>query len=383
MECRIQGVMNNDNPGNHSLSEKGLYLVSQLYRTAVLFRGKAFESRILSERRLPCPVISVGNLTMGGSGKTPMTLYLAEMFRSWNRLPVVISRGYKGKTEKGGPGIVSDGTSLLMGPQMAGDEPYMMASQLRQIPFIAGANRYEAGRLAIRRFSPDLIILDDAFQHRGLGRDINLLLVDGVVGFGNGHLLPRGCLREPITAMGRADAVVLTRSDRADPEALDVIFRRIPDMPVYQSVHRPYVYGFLKSGERDSKDFFVPRDPANFGWLSDFCVLAFAGIARNREFESMLKEKAGRLAGFIEYPDHYDYSGEDLNFIAARAKAVKADCIITTQKDFVRIRGRSRFPVDLAVIGIHMDLGGDEKAFAAWMKQTISRAYPAFWENGK
>lgn len=354
----------------------GLYLASGAYRAAVSLRAKGFEAGLYRAYRLCRPVVSVGNLTVGGSGKTPMTQYLAAMFQDWGLQPAVISRGYKGELEKRGGGVVSDGRNLLLGPEMAGDEPYMMAGQLRDIPFIVGADRYRAGQLAIRRFSPDVIILDDAFQHRRLYRDINLLLVDAVSGFGSGHLLPRGPLREPISAAARADAVVLTRCDRSDPEAIAGICGRIPDIPVFHSVHRPYVYGWHPAGESLSEGLAMPSDPADMALLSKGRLLAFAGIARNMEFKHMITEKAGFPADFISYPDHHAYTIEDLNFISARAKSVNADCIVTTQKDFARMHGGVCFPLDLAVIGVSMDFGGDENAFAAWIRRRFEKLKP-------
>lgn len=361
---------------NQGVSETGLYLLSGAYRAAVSLRAKAFEAGLYREYRLSCPVISVGNLTVGGSGKTPMTLYLAEMLRQRGFRPAVISRGYKGAMEKTGGAIVSDGGNLLLGPEMAGDEPYMMAAQLRDIPFIVGADRYRAGCLAIRHFSPDVIVLDDAFQHRRLYRDINLLLVDAVSGFGNGHLLPRGLLREPISAVARADAVILTRCDRGDPEAIADISGRIQNIPVFQCVHQPCLYGWHPAGERMDADLETPLDPVDWIRLAGARVLAFAGIARNTEFKRMITEKVGQPVDFISYPDHYAYTNEDLNFIGARAKCFNADCIVTTQKDFARIHGEFRFPLDLAVIGVSMDFGADENAFAAWIHRRLEEISP-------
>lgn len=377
MARRVRGVMESSNPRNQGVSETGLYLISGAYRAAVSLRARAFEIGLYREYRLFRPVISVGNLTVGGSGKTPMTLHLAEMLARQGLQPAVLSRGYKGALEKGGGGIVSDGRNLLTGPEMAGDEPYMMAAQLRDIPFIVGADRYRAGCLAIRHFSPDVIILDDAFQHRRLYRDINLLLVDAVSGFGSGHLLPRGPLREPISAAGRADAVILTRCDRCDQKSIAAIRKRFQNIPVFESAHRPYLHGWHPAGQRlDAdrvSDLKTPSDPADWTWLAGARVLAFAGIARNMEFKRMIAEKAGQPVDFISYPDHYAYTNADLNFIGARATAVNADCIVTTQKDFAKLHRHPRFPLDLAVIGVTVDFGADEHAFADWIKRRLTK----------
>ena len=371
MERRLRGVMENNRARNQSVSETLLYLFSGAYRAVVSLRAWAFEAGLSREYRLSCPVISVGNLTAGGSGKTPMTLYLAEMLKQRGLRPAVISRGYKGAMEKTGGGIVSDGHNLLIGPEMAGDEPYMMAAQLRDIPFVVGADRYRAGRLAIRHFFPDVIVLDDAFQHRRLFRDINLLLVDAVAGFGSGHLLPRGPLREPISAVVRADAAILTRCDRGDPEIIAAICGRIQKIPVFQSRHRPYVYGCYPAGQEGNANVETTSDRADLNRLAGARVLAFAGIARNSEFKRMITEKAGQVVDFLSYPDHYAYTNEDLNLIGARAKIANADCIVTTQKDFVRLHKEFHFPLDLVVLGVTMDFGVDENAFADWIHRRL------------
>ncbi|MBU4464115.1 MAG: tetraacyldisaccharide 4'-kinase, partial [Proteobacteria bacterium] len=189
-----------------------LFIISLAYGYAVKLREFCYKIGIVKSKRLLCAVISIGNITVGGTGKTPMTIKVAQIIRRLGYKVAIISRGYKGGAEKTG-GIVSNGHTILMESDKAGDEPFMMASKLKDIPVVVGQNRYKAGWLAIKEFDPDVIVLDDAFQHLNLKRDIDIVLLDCEHPFGNAHLLPRGILREPISALKRSDAFVLTRFD--------------------------------------------------------------------------------------------------------------------------------------------------------------------------
>ncbi len=368
---RAEDTMGNADPLNRSLLEKSLYGLSRIYGIGARLRARGFERGIFAEHRLPCPVISVGNLTTGGSGKTPMTLYLAQMLGELGLQPVIISRGYKGRMEKAG-GEVSNGRDVLMDWAQAGDEPIMLASQLAHIPVLVGADRCAMGRYAISRFSPDLILLDDAFQHRRLYRDINLLLVDAGTGFGNGHLLPRGILREPLEALGRADIVVITGTEKPGDDIEALISRKKPDIPIFRAVSVPFVYGMAKSDADHPLALAVPDCPEDFGFFKQCRVLGFSGIARNQAFKHMIAGMAADVVEFLEFPDHHAYTSGELKQIARRAVTVGADCIVTTQKDFVRIRDRARFPVNLAVIGLHLDFGEAHRDFAAYFAARLS-----------
>ena len=177
--------------------------------------GKSLENsrigrRLIPSHQLPCKVICIGNLTVGGTGKTPMTMHVAQELKRLGYNTAIVSRGYRGGAEGRG-GIVSDGQSIQMGPEQAGDEPFMMARSLSGIPVIVGKNRYAAGMLAVSEFQSDVIVLDDGFQHLRLKRDIDLVLLDRLHPFGNSYLLPRGTLREPISSLERGSACILTR----------------------------------------------------------------------------------------------------------------------------------------------------------------------------
>ncbi|MFP4225640.1 MAG: tetraacyldisaccharide 4'-kinase [Desulfobacterales bacterium] len=346
---------------NRTVLEKTLWLLSGIYGGMIRVRNKGYDNGPLRQHRLPRPVISVGNLTVGGSGKTPMTLYLTEILVQAGYSPAVISRGYKGKSEKTG-GVVSDGRNILLGPVDAGDEPFMMANQLAHVPFLVGADRYAMGKTAIARFSPDVIILDDAFQHRRLHRNMDLVLVDAAVGFGNGYLLPRGILREPRAALARADAVVLTRAVRPVPRLEAEISQIAPRIPVFRSVNQPYVYGIVKAGRDLTGNMYHPDEPADFRFLGSARILGFSGIARSTEFQRMIAGMAGSLVDFLEFPDHYYYAESDWHWIVRRAADLSVDYLFTTQKDYARLQRGLQAPVDLIIIGIYMDFGPDRDA---------------------
>jgi tetraacyldisaccharide 4'-kinase len=202
---RIEIVIHSEKADSPGLLALLLYGVSTVYGAAQKIRATGHRHNLLQSKSLPCRVIAIGNITAGGTGKTPMTIYLARELQQSGKRVAVVSRGYKGAAEKGG-GIVSDGQNVLMDAGRAGDEPLLIASRLKGIPVVVGKNRYEAGMLAIREFQPEIIVLDDAYQHLKLKRDINLVLLDHDRPFGNSHLLPRGILREPPDALARADA---------------------------------------------------------------------------------------------------------------------------------------------------------------------------------
>ncbi len=368
--------MKNDARQNRTVLEKGLYFLSGIYDAGSRLRAKGYESGVLHEYRLPCRVISVGNLTVGGSGKTPMTMYLAQMLRDYGYSPAVISRGYKGQMEKTG-GVVSDGENILMGPEQAGDEPFMMASYLTHIPFLVGADRYTIGKTAIATFSPDVIILDDAFQHRRLYRDIDFVLVDATVGFGNRYLLPRGILREPLAALARADAIVMTRADYPDSMLEAKISEALPHTPTFRSVNQPFLCGIVKANEEMPVSIAANNHPNDLDPLKNQRVLGFSGIARNTEFKRMITEAPAQLVDFFEFPDHFDYSATDLNQVFKRAKHLSVDCVVTTQKDYARIHGRMKTPVDMAVVGIQMDFRGDREPLMNYINQLIEPTRPA------
>ena len=262
-----------------------------------------------------------------------------------------------------------------MGPETAGDEPFMMATRLRDVPVLVGQNRFKAGMLAVRRFNPDIVVLDDAFQHLKLERDIDLVLLDFHSPFGNTYLLPRGSLREPVSALLRADALILTRIDTVNdagktfiPAILNPYTR---GKPVFRTIHVPYIHKVVKWGngtfENNSQRSLI--SPPEF--LKGRRVFAFSGLANNGDFFKTIKNLGCIVTGFLEFPDHHFYSDSDLEDIFQSAKASNTDSLITTEKDYVRIKRRITWPMNLVVLGIDSSFGNDDQSFYTFLQNKL------------
>jgi tetraacyldisaccharide 4'-kinase len=379
LKRRIERVMVSDAPFGRLSPVSVLTGLSLIYGAAVKLRAGAYISGRLISRKLPCKVISIGNITTGGTGKTPMTLYLAERLRRLGWRSAVVSRGYKGGAEKSG-GIVSDGRKILLTPAAAGDEPYLLASRLLRaaVPVVVGRKRYDAGMLAVKHFKPDVIILDDAFQHLQLSRDIDLVLLDGRRPFGNTHLLPRGTLREPLSALSRGDIVILTRAasgpNRIDCGTLSDDFLR--GRPLYRSVHVPELVGWIEAG-RGAAALRTDRiEAGDLQRLAGRRVFAFAGIADNSDFKKTVQDLRCDLRGFMGFEDHHHYTDRDVAALHQAARQSGAELVCTTEKDAVRMASLRQWPLDLAVIGVGISFGSDGAAFEAEITKRLGIGPP-------
>jgi tetraacyldisaccharide 4'-kinase len=352
-----------------------LYTISLFYGAGQKLREFAYRQRVIPSHQLPCKVICIGNISVGGTGKTPMTMHVAQEINQLGYKAAIVSRGYRGSAESHG-GIVSDGKSICMGPEQAGDEPYMMARSLREIPVIIGKNRYAAGMLAVKKFRPDVVVLDDGFQHLRLKRDIDLVLLDHALPFGNAHLLPRGILREPISSLARGTACILTRhpAGTAEPAAssIDLIKKYTPQSRVFTSSHEPYCYG-VKSRENISlnRDIDQPCLQEVDG-LEKVTIFGFSGIARNADFQNTVKNLGFNTTGFLEFSDHHRYSAHDLSYIQSKAERAGARCLITTEKDLVRLSPQNPFPLELIVVGVKISFGNNQQKFTSFLKKQLS-----------
>lgn len=354
-----------------------LYVLSLLYSMVVRLRAAGYRTGLFKAEQLPCRVISIGNIAVGGTGKTPLTVLVAELVQRLGYKTAVISRGYKGTAEKSG-GIVSDGRSNLMDAETAGDEPYMMAQRLKQmqVPVLVGRNRYEVGRLAVREFHPDVIILDDAFQHLKLARDINLVLLDGKSPLGNFHLLPRGILREPQSALKRANAFILSRLKPADVDAISHLPANLEkiacDRPVFRSSHIPYLVNIFESHGNDlNAETLSPSYGLEL--LKGSKVFAFSGIANNKDFQQTIEDLLCNVKGFMEFPDHHRYTDGDIQSIVTTAINTGSDILVTTEKDGVRITQWIPLPMKLVVIGVRPSFGRDSNGFHDYIKDRLAR----------
>ena len=301
-------------------------LLSALYNLGLTCRTFGYK-HFKKPGTLPVKVISIGNITLGGTGKTPAVIRLAEEAVKRGVKPCILTRGYKGKVKS--TCFVSKGDGPVLGVDEAGDEAYLMAGKLKGVPVVKGSNRYEAGLFALNNLEikPSLMILDDGFQHISLERDMDVVLIDGTKPFGNEKLFPEGRLREPLTALKRADFAIITKSDQAGKGALTDIKSILetinPDMPVFMSTHKP------------SALINILGDTKELDYIADKKVFAFAGIANTEYFESTIKSCGAEIAGFHQYRDHYLYSNKDLDRLNKEAAGLD---IITTEKDLVKLK---------------------------------------------
>jgi len=351
-----------------------LYMVSLGYGGIQKLRWMLYGKNILKSRRLPCKVVSIGNIAVGGTGKTPMTIYVANRIKALGYTVAVLSRGYKGEAEKKGA-LVSDKKTIFLGPEIAGDEPFMLACRLEGIPVIVGRDRFAAGMLAVQHFRPDVVVLDDGFQHLRLARDMDFVLLDYIQPFGNSHLLPRGMLREPIASLSRSDACILTRtkmdSSSASGSAVDRLQTVVPQCPVFSSFHTPYYYTIPAATKAPFDRLSKQPCADDFNFLTGRSVMAFSGIARNDDFRQTIEALNCIKTGFLEFPDHHRYSEKDISIITQAAKKATAEILVTTEKDYARIAADTVWPLDLVVIGVRISFGEEEQRFDDFLKQGL------------
>jgi len=306
--------------------------LSSLYGRAVALRAKWYASGRISSRALPRPSISVGNLTFGGTGKTPFTEFLARRFRFEGRCPAILSRGYGRRSR--GVVVVSAGEGPLVSPEEGGDEPVAMALSTSGVVIVVSERRAEAARRAAD-LGADLFLLDDGFQHLAVSRDVNLLLLDARDPFGGGRLPPGGRLREPIAALARADGIVFTRVDRGAPaaEALEAIARLHPSVSRFHARIRA-------GGLRDETG--SPVDP---GTVRDRRCLAVCGVASSAEFAATLADLGLAAEERLEFRDHQRYRERHVARIREAAERAGASFVVTTEKDAVKLSGRLTLPL--------------------------------------
>lgn len=279
-------------------------------------------------RRLPVPVVSVGNIVVGGTGKTPTAWWIARHLAGGGARPAILARGYGGRAGRG-PVVVSEGAAALCDPSLAGDEPVMLARRDSGVAVVVGSDRHLCGLHAVEALGADCVILDDGFQHLRLHRDLDLLLMDSSSPFGSGDLLPMGTLREPRSAVSRADFVLFTRwgeraggiADRALVEGAVGADRIVTASHVFAGV----------------ADASAPGRPRRYDGGPAILV---SGIADPRAFEVTAGEAGIDARGHMRFSDHHRYTPADVDLISRRAREAEASAVITTEKDAVRLPSR-------------------------------------------
>ncbi len=315
-----------------------------LYACALAMRSAAWR---LMRKRPGLTTISVGNLIVGGSGKTPFTIFLAQRLAERGVSVGIVSRGYRGRLPSGRAAMVSDGHQILLTPEQAGDEPVMMARQFAG-PIAVARRRIDGIELLQRCAQVDAVLLDDAFQHIRLARDFDLLLVNTERGLGNGWLLPAGPMRESLGAARRANAVVLIGRDRAADSLTPAQRAKFDRSEVFHATLRPRCLVQAEMGRwREIPIAIVGRR-----------VLAVSGLAETGGFYEMLRAHDAELVGVLEYPDHHKYTAADWQTISDAAR--QADMVLTTEKDLVKLE-RFPFPRD-SLYALRLEVTMDEKA---------------------
>ncbi len=321
-----------------------------------------YSKNLLKKRKLSSRVISIGGITLGGVGKTPVVELLVNMLTKNKKggKVAVLSRGY-GRDRESDIKLVSDGKEILCNVEEAGDEPYLLAKNLKDTVVFAGKNRYETGKIAEEKFNIDTVVLDDGFQHWRLHRDINIVVINASSPFGNGYVFPRGNLREPYKCLKRADCFIITKTDMI--KNIEIIKKRLlainSSAQVITTIHRPVCLEHIAGDEQLDIECIKGKK-----------IIALSSLGDPVSFENTLEYIGAEIVEKLRYPDHHWYSEDDIDNIQARQKALNAKFIITTQKDAVRLqRVETQDFASLRVLRIEVEIisGSDrlEKLFNA------------------
>jgi tetraacyldisaccharide 4'-kinase len=304
-----------------------LWPFSLIFNLLIRLRNFAYDAGIFRTIRIDAKVISIGNISVGGTGKTPATIFLAEQLQSKGFHVAILSRGYGRRSKE--PVLVSEGTGPLCGVADAGDEPYLMAIKTTGIPVLVDRDRVNGARLLMQKYAPDIILLDDGFQHRRLARDIDIVIIDLKQFVANHFLLPAGPLREPLRSLSRANMIYLVSGNNLTNEETKNVFSLL--------------------GEKTSAAFYsCSKEPICF-WdphkkmrlpitaLKNKTIVAVAGIANPKSFVELLEATGAKIEHFQEYKDHYHYTKNDVDHILRKFEKSKAEYFVTTEKDWVKL----------------------------------------------
>lgn len=330
------------------LSKVGLTALSYVYGVLIRLYMLPFEIGLRRQRRIGCPVISVGNITVGGTGKSPTVQFLCRGLAERGRYPAALSYGYGGQLH-GQFGVVSDGSSAKLGAEVAGDEPAMLASALRGIPVLVGKHRHISGRAAIRDLGADILVMDDGFQVWKLHRDLDIVLINADNPFDNGRTLPAGKLREPLSALRRADCVIATGDwDTGTRNSMLGRVRKYTNSTVYFGRFAPSVLISLVDGSEMPVDVIQGQR-----------VFALSSIANPSRFEKTLADAGAVIRGRERFPDHHPYLVDDVAQVNESARSSGSELIITTDKDSVKLQGHEW---SLPTFALRIELELDDEA---------------------
>lgn len=304
---------------------------SSLYYLVLRIRELLYRWGLLRSTSLPLPVISVGNITTGGTGKTPLVEFLTRFLLDKGKKVAILSRGYNGIKRPLGE---------------VNDEYLEFRENLPNVPILLGKNRLSSAKTAMEEYHPNCIILDDGFQHWRLQRVLDVVVIDSLEPFGNGGLIPSGTLREPLRNLRRAGLFILSHTDQCDPKALEDLKRNLGEIdsniPIVESIHYP-LYLEDPGGQR-----------LDTSWLRGKRLYAFCGLGNPLSFQKTLQLLGGEIVGFRAFPDHHHYSNKDIDFVAREALQLEAEALITTQKDMVKLRDYSLWPIPILSLKIEI-----------------------------
>jgi tetraacyldisaccharide 4'-kinase len=355
-----------------------LFVLSKVYIAAIKVRRFLYDVRILRDSTLGVQVIAIGNLTVGGTGKTPVVEKFARELKEQGRHVAILSRGYRSKPpplskrfmdrvlfrqDRTPPRIVSDGRSLLLDSETAGDEPYMLASNLKDVVVLVDKDRVKSGRYAIEKFGCDTLLLDDGFQYWKLaGRRRDIVLIDCQSPFGNEHLLPRGTLREPESHLSRASTFFITKSDGKTAALRARIAKSNPAAAIIECIHSPLYFEDVFTGEREGLEF-----------LQNKKVASLSGIAQPESFERSLVTLGAELVYTKRFADHHRFTQQEVLNAINRGKKRQAEAIITTQKDAVRFPKIDRRDLPILFMRVEIKILSGAKDFQDCVRQICFR----------
>lgn len=352
--------------------------LSYIYKSITSGRNFLYEKGIFRHHTLGCQVISIGNLTVGGTGKTPVVEVFARALQREGRKVAILSRGYKkvehglvkkildkitGRQRRRPPRVVSDGAALLLDSAMSGDEPYMLAANLPDVVVLVDQDRVKSGRYAIDKMQCDTLVLDDGFQYRRLRHRAEIVLVDYTNPFSNGYVLPRGLLRESVENIRRADFIFITKSPGHDSEKLKEKLHSLnPKAEISECAHRPKYLQNVYSGERKDLSF-----------LQQAKVALISGIAAPQGFETEIKRRGASIVYLKRFADHHRYHQQEIIDIINKAKRNGATAIITTEKDSVRFPKVERQDVPIFFLRVEIELLSGAEDFYACISRICFR----------